>query len=82
MICSSLVIGWCWCWCLLVWTGRDLEEVEAELKGEARWAMGEIRGPFGTFANPTVVSSANPERVVGCLGKTNRPAQAMNGSFL
>lgn len=48
--------------------GRDLEEVEANLRGEIRFAMGQVGGPFGTFANPSVITSANPERVVGCLG--------------
>jgi len=48
--------------------GNRAEQVQARLRGEIRFSMGVLKGPFGTLANPTVVASAYEERVVGCQG--------------
>lgn len=49
--------------------GKVLQEVLYRDAGIERWGFGEIRGPAGTFENPVIIVSANPERIVGCVGQ-------------
>ncbi|XXG55980.1 hypothetical protein AAC387_Pa03g3521 [Persea americana] len=53
---------------MLIATGHEREELEAEIEGRKRFDMDAPVGPFGTKETPAIVRSYYDKRIVGCPG--------------
>eukprot|EP00268_Persea_americana_P000565 TRINITY_DN10186_c0_g3_i2.p1 TRINITY_DN10186_c0_g3~~TRINITY_DN10186_c0_g3_i2.p1 ORF type:complete len:192 (-),score=38.73 TRINITY_DN10186_c0_g3_i2:322-897(-) len=53
---------------MLIATGHEREELEAEIEGRKRFDMDAPVGAFGTKETPAIVRSHYDKRIVGCPG--------------